>query len=360
MRDSLEEYFTCANSAQGFVNYFPSTLEEMERIFILKGGPGTGKSTLMRKIGEHFRNAGQRTEYIHCSSDAKSLDGVVLRDKKIAVVDGTAPHVIEPRVPGAVEEYVNLGVAWEHEKLYPYKEEILRLQGQIKERYDQIYSLFREAKEIHDRWEKIYLDNVDFKALDAIAQDLTASILNGIKPKSKAGAKTHRFFGAMTPEGSVHYIEGLTADCQVRYFIKGRPGTGKSTLMRKLASAAVQLGLDAEIYHCSFDVKSLDMVVLRELKVCVFDATAPHELFPARDTDVILDLYETAVTPETDEKNQEQLEEISQEYETRMAKARALLGEIQEIHDAMEKIYIHAVDFTVTDQICEDLIAEIE
>lgn len=47
---------------------------------------------------------------------------------------------------------------------------------------------------------------------------------------------------------------------------------------------------------------SLDMVLLRELDIVIFDSTAPHEYFPDRDNDEVVDMYEITVTPGTDEK----------------------------------------------------------
>ena len=170
----------------------------------------------------------------------------------------------------------------------------------------------------------------------------------------------HRFFGAMTPDGSAHYIETLTGDVELRYFIKGRPGTGTSTLMKKLAAAAVEAGQGAELYHCSFDAESLDMVVLRDLSVCVFDATPPHELFPEREGDIILDLYDLALPRGTDRENADLLGMIEKEYAAKMQKARELLGEIKRIHDALERYYIAAVDFGLIDRITEDLIQAID
>lgn len=43
-----------------------------------------------------------------------------------------------------------------------------------------------------------------------------------------------------------------------------------------------------------------------------------------------------------------------------MQKARELLGEIKQIHDALERYYIAAVDFGMIDRITEDLIQAIE
>jgi hypothetical protein len=49
---SAKNYFTSANSALGFVSFFEDNIKELNRLYILKGGPGTGKSTIMKNIGK--------------------------------------------------------------------------------------------------------------------------------------------------------------------------------------------------------------------------------------------------------------------------------------------------------------------
>lgn len=360
MPKPIRKYFACANSCCGFIDFFPSVLKEMDRVYILKGGPGTGKSTLMKKVGEYFLGKGEQIEHIYCSSDTKSLDGVILRDRKTAVVDGTAPHVIEPTAPGAKEEYVNLGLAWDRDKLADSKQDILALNSQISGMYKDIYAILEENKKIHDHWERLYIDNTDFEKLDKTASDLIDEILKDAEQTETSGGSVHRFFGAMTPEGAVNYIEELTDDLKTRYYIKGRPGTGKSTLLKKLASRAQKAGVRTEIYHCGFDTESLDMVVLPELSVCIFDSTAPHELFPSKESDVIFDVYDIAVAPGTDEENAEALSIIEGEYAERMKRAQGILGEIHRLHDRLEEYYIKAVDFGIINQITGELIAKIE
>lgn len=63
---------------------------------------------MMKKIGDYFLSQGENIDHIYCSSDSNSLDGIIINNRKTAVVDGTSPHVIEPKAPGAVEEYINL------------------------------------------------------------------------------------------------------------------------------------------------------------------------------------------------------------------------------------------------------------
>lgn len=41
-------YFAGGNTAKGFYSLYDSNLKGLERLFILKGGPGSGKSTIMK------------------------------------------------------------------------------------------------------------------------------------------------------------------------------------------------------------------------------------------------------------------------------------------------------------------------
>ncbi|MEG0824825.1 MAG: hypothetical protein RSG86_03640 [Oscillospiraceae bacterium] len=88
------QYFLGANSPSGFVSLYDALLprESAAAIYYLKGGPGCGKSTLMRAVGRRAHDAGLDTEYILCSGDPDSLDGIVIPALGIAVADGTAPH----------------------------------------------------------------------------------------------------------------------------------------------------------------------------------------------------------------------------------------------------------------------------
>ena len=91
-------FYLGANSPTGFYSLYDQLLppEEARAIYILKGGPGCGKSTLMRKIGARAEAAGLTPEYILCSGDPASLDAVVLPERNVALVDGTAPHDTAP------------------------------------------------------------------------------------------------------------------------------------------------------------------------------------------------------------------------------------------------------------------------
>ena len=71
--------FLGANSAQCFASRFEALYDSQSdlRAFILKGGPGSGKSTLMKSVAKSLLERGEETELIYCSSDPVSLDAVI-------------------------------------------------------------------------------------------------------------------------------------------------------------------------------------------------------------------------------------------------------------------------------------------
>ena len=72
------------------------------------------------------------------------------------------------------------------------------------------------------------------------------------------------FLGSNTPEGFVSLFDEITGLYKdyVSYVIKGGPGTGKSTLMKKCAAEASLLEPYLERIHCSSDPNSLDLSLI--------------------------------------------------------------------------------------------------
>ena len=112
MDKAFEKYFLGANSGEGFVSHFGDSYNCFDgwRAFIIKGGPGTGKSSFMKYIAVNAADRGYEAVLCPCSSDPDSLDGLIIKDLKTVIIDGTAPHTVEPVYPGACEEIINLGV----------------------------------------------------------------------------------------------------------------------------------------------------------------------------------------------------------------------------------------------------------
>lgn len=334
-------YFVTANTSSGFVSFFDNVIRQSERVYIIKGGPGSGKSTFMKRIGDDLLSVGMSVDFIYSPDDKNSIEGIYVNDIKVSIINGTYPHAIDPVYPGAIERILDFGNFWDIDYLRLHKSAIKQLIDEINKEYQTFFEHMNKAKLIHDRWEKEYLLGMDFAKADNIARDIISEIIK--RPSGKTPETTHRFAGAMTPQGQVSFYRELTENIGRRYVMKGRPGTGKSTLTNKIASAALENGYDVEYYHCSFDPQSIDMIKIPELDFALLDGTAPHLFDPAGD-DVLIDMFE-CINTDIVKENENPIKSIQKEYAQEIGKAKEAYSNIYSMHQRLENFYVNATDF---------------
>ncbi len=93
---SVRKVFPGGNTGLGFHSFFEYITRDRERVYIVKGGPGVGKSTFFRRLGQDLVSAGLDVDFLCCASDNNSLDGILVHSKNVAFIDGTAPQSAEP------------------------------------------------------------------------------------------------------------------------------------------------------------------------------------------------------------------------------------------------------------------------
>ncbi|MCI5992778.1 MAG: hypothetical protein MRZ24_01940 [Clostridiales bacterium] len=137
------QYYLGGNTAEGFYSLYSGFCppESGDFLWVIKGGPGCGKSSFMRRIGAAMEQAGLDVEYVLCSGDPDSLDGVYIPALRTGYVDGTAPHVQEAVYPCASGLYLDLGQFYDRAALQPKRSEILALNTHYKALYQESYEL---------------------------------------------------------------------------------------------------------------------------------------------------------------------------------------------------------------------------
>lgn len=282
-------YFLTTNGSQGHTSYLADELSRYDNVIRLEGYPKELAAKLVRECYLEAKKHETDIEVIHNPLD-NSPEGILLPAFGAALINTPLYDMEFGLINLMINEPLNL----------------------YQKHMDKAFKFFKEALSVHDEWEDIYKKATDYPALDAFTSACIDRLLEG-KSQDKTGCITNRFFGSATINGSVDYVEVLSQGLK-RYLIKGRPGTGKSTFMKKLAKRACEQGFFVECYHCSFDPHSLDMVVIRELGFCLFDATPPHEYAPTLDDDEVIDLYQAAVETDTDIKFTKEISVISRAY----------------------------------------------
>ena len=351
-------YFARGNTAAGLHSLMDSVLQGIRTIYVLQGYPG-GTAALLGRLASEAGRCGWKAQLIHQPLDSDLLEGIILEELAIGFVDSAAWPSEDREHEGSELRFVDLCGALDYEQLGAAQERIISLEQEIANLYTEAYATFLHTLRIHDEWEKFYIDNLNRENMDQLALDLADTYFVR-SSTDKQAQSTHRFLGAATWRGAVDFVPNLTDRLQTRVFVKGRPGSGKSTLFRKLASLAAERGIDTEIYHCGFDPGSLDMLIFPELDLGIFDSIAPHEHFPVRDGDSILDVYDLAITPGTDEKYADSIQIIKGRYSASMKQAIALLAEIKTLTDQLENIYGNAADQHALSEIESALISGID
>lgn len=169
-------YFATANTGAGFVSYLDN-LNSGGLTYIIKGGSGTGKSTMMKKIANHFADGGEEVELYYCSTDTQSLDGVFLPAKNILLVDGTAPHIVNPKFVGATHKVIDVG-QFVDDKICEKKEELLLLDKQKKLCFDSMYARLKSAKMLDDANFEIAKNQTSVHHIQTTAKMLFSKIKN--------------------------------------------------------------------------------------------------------------------------------------------------------------------------------------
>lgn len=359
MSGHVLRYFGGGNTAKGFYNLYDSNLHGLDRVFILSGKSHAEKSSLLEKLANEWTGKGFLVEALHSANDPHTLDGFIIRQLGVGVIDGDPPRAIGKEYVGAKWETIDLDAMQNCTKLSSKSKEIDQLKQRRRDALKKAYESYATGLSIHDEWEKIYIDRMDFTKADEVANSLVERLF----PSNKKGNGlyiTRRFLGAATPEGPVDFVENITAGLKQRFFLKGRAGTGKSTLLRRVVATAEKKGYDFEIYHCGFDPESLDMVLVRELGWAVFDSTSPHEYFPERAGDEVIDMYELTVAPSTDELFAEEIAQIERRYREQMNAGKTYLAEAKQLQTELEGIYKIAIDPERLKEIYVDIHGEIK
>ncbi|MBM7648288.1 putative ATPase [Bacillus ectoiniformans] len=348
MSSKTIRYFTKGNTAKGYYSLLDTNLKDMERLFILKGGTSSENLTCMQQLEQHLLKAGERAEFIHCLTAPEQPEGIVLPEKRTAIVIESTLGATNPSSIAKDVQFITL------EDRASKQETPLQA-----ERYEiahkNAYACFQQALAVHDEWEHIYISHLNKEKANELA-DTTIQQLFGEKEAKKKATVKRRFLGAATFKGAVDFVPELTEGLSARYFIKGRPGTGKSTMMKKIAAKAEEKGFDTEIYHCGLDPDSLDMIIVRELGFAIFDSTAPHEYFPEGPNDHLIDVYQEAVVSGTDEKFEVELNEISGRYREWMKKGTAFLEEGKRSREEAEELQGKEINPSVIEQICKEIL----
>ncbi len=234
-----QSIFLGANGYHGFFSLYDEYIDalQLRRLYVLKGGAGCGKSTFMRRIGELAGAAGDTVITVLCSGDPDSLDGVVLPERGVALFDGTAPHVLEPKLVGQQGFYLDLS------RFYTSPAPDLSAWDRgCREHYRKAYLFLSAAGSVEA------LERLSGEAETAIRRRASALAERNLKRRSGAGkgSVTRFFTDAFTCRGSLSLPETRRALAPRLISLPGG-GIRGHLFLETLLTLALDRGYDAVV-----------------------------------------------------------------------------------------------------------------
>lgn len=323
----MERYFVGNNTAYGFKGFYEETLKSVDPVILLKGGPGTGKSSMLKRLAQDAKKRGYDCELWYCSGDPQSLDGVYIKDINAAVVDATAPHATGADLPAIKDFIFDLASSLSHEKLAPHRGEIEALFKCKKRRFERAYQHLRLARCHLDNKFELEREGVKEENVRAYAATLAAGLRETCPSVRAAKGNRRLFTHAISPSGENVYYDHLRG--KRIYRVSG--GDYASALFMEELAGLIKGGLQ----------------ILNPLEPAIVDGIVVDDVAITRDAghlateafeNINLSVYENHDVPDS-------IEEENSAILIETAFAVEQLEKAREMHLAAETYFVGAMDF---------------
>lgn len=344
------DFFLGALSPSGFSGWFAQAAAEPgARPRLIKAGPGCGKSTFMRRMGERAASCaptGSVIEQLHCSSDADSLDGVRLPDGTL-YLDATAPHTLDCKYPGAAERVVSFYDTLDNDYLEEHSAEVLALGRQNSELLQRAAADFALACGLLQRRRQYAAQTLDTEKLDRFTSRLATRLMPR-RAGRKAGTQRIRLLSAPTPGGITVFSHTAAKAADTIYVIHDAYGAASARMLKLLADRARQAGYEAYVCRCASDQRKIDHLILPELRLAVLTSNSWHPMNFAGQKNIHAARFMNGRMLAARRGPLQYQKRIASQLIDRTCQTQT---EAKRIHDELEKHYIRATDFGKVDAI---------
>ena len=347
-----EKYFLGSFSPEGFKGSFGEEIKKSDfKTVILKGGAGTGKSSLMKKVSAHFKDKDEVVEF-YCSSDPNSLDAVLLKSRKRIIVDGTSPHIFEPTFPGVKEKILNLGDCWDERKLCVSSDKIIDITKEHKKHMERTKRYVKALSSIFQDTYSIAYESILTSKLNGFVERLIKKL--AVKKSNENGEISTRQLSALTPQGYKTLTD--TLEGYEVFLLKDSFFAGSDMILKALSDIFVSRGKDVFVSPLNiFDNTVYEHILIPQLKLA-FVSSNPLTTLKLENVKVINvhRFYDKQFISQRKARlklNKKACCDLTLEASRSMKTAL-------KIHDELEKYYILAMDFDKVGKLCQKTIED--
>lgn len=351
-------WFLGANSPKGYFSKFDRLITPSSggKCFLIKGGPGTGKSTMLKKIASVLNEKGMSTELVFCAADPDSLDAVATLDGKFSAFDATLPHAAEPKYPGAFETEVFLSDCWDEDKLRKNAKKIAALFDENRRLHEEARHYISAAAGLLEEAARLGLSFIDAEKVEKTALNICKREFG--KKTGRKGSEKIRFLSAITAKGVTFFSKTPKKLCKRIYIVEDDPGAVSRIFMSTVRKTALEHGLDIITCRCPvFPAEKTEHIFIPSLGLGFMTSNRRHKIEAVP--------YRTIHSCRFADTKKSGAQKIKIRFALRLAselieKSTFCMKEAKSVHDELESFYIDATDFSLVEKKLEKIITAIE
>lgn len=251
------------------------------------------------------------------------------------MLDGTAPHIIDPVTPGAIDNILNLGVYLDEKGLEKKRSEIEKLMQENSRGYKRTFAYLSAAGKLQENSNYFYQCALDREELRAEVQGIFGT--HDLKKGKLKGQIRKLFAEAITPQGYIDYFESIVTDEKI-IALRGPIGVAAEYIKMAIQFASF-MGYGMEVYYSSLLPNDPIHLIIKDLDLCITtNMTFTKQVEKIIDLNYLLDpiiLEKYDSTFSFNELYRKQLVEVAIES----------LMQTKDLHDDIETIYKAYMDF---------------
>jgi len=331
----IENCFLGSNSSKGFYSLYDSFCSDKtaDTVYILKGGPGCGKSTLMKTVAKAAEEKGYDVERVWCSGDPDSLDAINIVQKKLIIADGTSPHVLEPPLTGIVGKYLDLSRYYDMKNAADVRKNISVLNTKYKNLYARAYDMINAAASVRASEYEVADKTAMEQVIRPMAKELVLNLADG-----RFGRQRHVFLSALCCRGFVTFFDGVTSGSGRIYRLAISPLAGK-IFMKAASDAVKEEGFDSIMVHDPIEPEEISSLIFPDRCVLTIENISGQNSARFKSIDVDFDAGRFSG-------NENDGASLSS---TLFKKAESMLKDAKAIHDDIEALYRPYVNFSAVE-----------